>query len=153
MFRVLFHSPEITIRRTVSRCPQSLLRAAPGARRGGKLAAVSEDDLGDIRRRLWAVEQDAEAARALAGAADRDVGEISAEIRDFRQATTASFNALRADFVDLRQDFTDLRQDFSSLRDHVDRGFMEMRGRFDTTAAGQQRIVNLIESVIDQQDR
>ncbi|MGB2919671.1 MAG: hypothetical protein WBC15_05560, partial [Mycobacterium sp.] len=43
------------------------------------------------------------AARVLAGAADRDVGEIRGEIRDFRRATTASFNAMRQDFVDLRQ--------------------------------------------------
>lgn len=121
---------------------------------------MNQDDLSDVRRRLQAVEQDAAAARVLAGAADRDVGEIRAEIRDFRQATTASFNALRADFVDLRQDFSDLRQDFSGLRedfsglrDHVDRGFIEMRGKFDATAAGQQRIVELIESLIDQQDR
>lgn len=114
---------------------------------------MSQDDLNDIRRRLRAVEQDAAAARVLAGAADRDVGEIRAEIRDFRQATTASFNALRADFVDLRQDFTGLRQDFSRLEDHIDRGFIEMRGKFDGTAAGQQQIIDLIQSLIDGQDR
>ncbi|MBU3750109.1 MAG: hypothetical protein FGM52_06590 [Mycobacterium sp.] len=114
---------------------------------------ISQDDLEDVRRRLRAAEQDAAAARVLAGAADRDVGEIRAEIRDFRQATTASFNALRADFVDLRQDFTDLRQDFSRLEDHVDRGFIEMRGKFDATAAGQQQIIDLIQSLIDGQDR
>ena len=121
---------------------------------------MSQDDLEDVRRRLRAAEQDAAAARVLAGAADRDVGEIRAEIRDFRQATTASFNALRADFVDLRQDLTDLRQDFTGLRqdfsrleDHFDRGFIEMRGKFDATAAGQQRIVELIESLIDRNDR
>ena len=121
-------------------------------RDGVRLVPVSQDDLGDLRRRLRAVEQEAAAARVLAGAANRDVGEIRAEIRDFRQATTASFNALRTDFVDLRKDFTDLRQDFSSLRDHVDRGFIEMRGKFDATAAGQQRIIGLIESLIDQND-
>lgn len=139
---------------------EPIARGTLSARRGGKLATVNQDDLSDVRRRLQAVEQDAAAARVLAGAADRDVGEIRAEIRDFRQATTASFNALRADFVDLRQDFSDLRQDFSGLRedfsglrDHVDRGFIEMRGKFDATAAGQQRIVELIESLIDQQDR
>lgn len=124
-----------------------------GGRHGARLVPVSQDDLGDLRRRLRAVEQDAAAARVLAGAADRDVSEIRAEIRDFRQATTGSANALRADFVDLRQDFVDLRQDFSDLRDDVGRGFVEMRGKLDATAAGQQRIVELIESLIDQQDR
>ena len=121
-------------------------------RDSARLVPVSQDDLGDLRRRLRAVEQEAAAARVRAGAADRDVSEIRAEIRDFRQATTASFNALRTDFVDLRKDFTDLRQDFSSLRDDVGRGFIEMRGKFDATAAGQQRIIDLIESLIDQND-
>ena len=100
---------------------------------------MSQDELSDIRRRLLAAEQDAAAARVLAGAADRDVSEIRAEIRDFRHATNGSLNALREDFVDLRQD--------------VARGFVEMRGKLDATAAGQQRIAELIESLIDQQNR
>ena len=87
-----------------------------------------------------------EAARVLAGAADRDVTEIRAELRDFRSATTASFNALRQDFVDLR---SHVDQRFGQ----VDRGFVEMRGKLDAAAAGQQRIVELIESLIAQQDR
>lgn len=115
---------------------------------------MGQDDLSDIKRRLQAAEQDAAAARILAGAADRDV----AEIRDFRNATTASFNALRQDFVDLRGhvdrrfDQVDRRFDHVDQRfDQVDGGFVEMRGRLDATAAGQQRIVELIESLIDQQ--
>ena len=111
-----------------------------------RLVAVSQDELSDIRRRLNAAEQDAAAARVLAGAADRDVSEIRADIRDFRHATTGSLNALREDFVDLREDFSDLRDD-------VGRGFVEMRGKLDATAAGQQRIAELIESLIDQNNR
>ncbi|MBU3685098.1 MAG: hypothetical protein FGM25_01660 [Mycobacterium sp.] len=138
---------------------------------------MSQDDLNDIHRRLRAAEQDAAAARILAGAADRDVSEIRAEIRDFRQATTTSFNALRADFVDLRedvgdlrgdvgglrQDVGDLRQDVGDLRENIGglqgdfsdlgRGFTEVRRKVDATAAGQQRVVTLIESLIDQQSR
>ncbi|NBP83894.1 MAG: hypothetical protein EBU54_01260 [Mycobacteriaceae bacterium] len=138
---------------------------------------MSQDDLNDIHRRLRAAEQDAAAARILAGAADRDVSEIRAEIRDFRQATTTSFNALRADFVDLRGDVGDLRQDVGDLRQDVGdlrqdvgdlrenigglqgdfsdlgRGFTEVRRKVDATAAGQQRVVTLIESLIDQQSR
>lgn len=114
---------------------------------------MSHDDLNDIRRRLRAVEQDAAAARVLAGAADRDVAEIRAEIRDFRNATTASLNALRQDFVDLR-DHVDRRfEQVDRGFEQVDRGFTEMRGKLDATAAGQQRIVELIESLIDQQGR
>ena len=138
---------------------------------------MSQDDLNDIHRRLRAAEQDAAAARILAGAADRDVSEIRAEIRDFRQATTTSFNALRADFVGLRedvgdlrgdvgglrQDVGDLRQDVGDLRENIGglqgdfsdlgRGFTEVRRKVDATAAGQQRVVTLIESLIDQQSR
>ena len=93
----------------------------------------------DINRRLRAAEHDAAAARVLAGAADRDVTEIRAEIRDFRNATAASFNALREDFGDLRT--------------HVDRGFAEMRGKLNATASGQQHIADLIQRLIDDQDR
>ena len=104
----------------------------------GRVTAL-ETTVKDINRRLHAAEQDAAAARVLAGAADRDVTEIRAEIRDFRNATTASFNALRADFGDLRT--------------RVDQGFAEMRGKLDATAGGQQHIADLIQRLIDEQDR
>ncbi|OIN78531.1 hypothetical protein K3U93_07465 [Mycobacterium malmoense] len=94
----------------------------------------------DLAGRVQASEQDAAAARVLAGAADRDVSEFRSDLREFRQATTASFNALREDFVD--------------LRDHVDQGFTQIRSRFDATAAGQQQIVDLLQIIItDQGDR
>ncbi|MCX6484742.1 MAG: hypothetical protein NT146_16090 [Mycobacterium sp.] len=100
---------------------------------------MSQDDLEDLNRRLRAAEQDAAAARVLAGAADRDVSEIRAEIRDFRNATMASLNAVR--------------EDFSDLRTNVDRGFTEMRSKLDATASGQQTIAELIQRLITDQDR
>lgn len=103
-----------------------------------------EAQVHDLTGRVRASEQDAAAARVLAGAADRDVSEFRGEIRDFRRATTASFNSLRRDFVDLRQDFVDLRS-------NVDNGFTEMRGKFDVMAAGQQQIVDLLQSIITDQ--
>ncbi len=108
-----------------------------------------EQQIRDLRRRVKGSEQDAAAARVLAGAADRDVSEFRAELRDFRHATGASFNALRQDFVDLRQEFNNLREDFGVLGGHVDRGFAEMRGKFDATAAGQQQIVALLNTLIE----
>ncbi|MGU3499359.1 hypothetical protein [Mycobacterium sp. C31M] len=60
---------------------------------------------------------------------------LLAEIRDLRQANTGSFNAMREDLNDLRA--------------HVDRGFVEMRGRLDAAAAGQQQIVDLIQTLIE----
>lgn len=75
------------------------------------------------------------------------------EIRDFRRATAASFTALRADLTDLRAEVTDLRSHVDRRFEQVDRGFMEMRGRLDAAAAGQQRIVELLESIIDDTGR
>ena len=103
-----------------------------------------EEQVRDLKGRAQASEQDAAAARVLAGAADRDVSEFRGEIREFRRATTASFNALRQDFVELRQDFV-------GLRTHVDNGFTEMRGKFDVMAAGQQQIVGLLHTIITDQ--
>ncbi|MGQ9350944.1 hypothetical protein [Mycolicibacterium gilvum] len=111
--------------------------------------AALEDQVRDLGARVSASERDAAAARVLAGAADRDVSEIRGELRDFRRATAASFNGMRQDFVDLRQDFVDLREEFGQLRGHVEQGFAEMRGRLDGAAAGQQRIIDLLTTIID----
>lgn len=104
-----------------------------------------EEQVHQLTGRVEASAQDAAAARVLAGAADRDVSAFQSELRDFRQAASTSFNALRQDFVDLRQDFVD-------LRGHFENGFTEIRGRLDGTAAGQQRIADLLQGLIDQQE-
>lgn len=100
-----------------------------------------ESQVGDLTQRVRASEQDAMAARVLAGTADRDVADFEGELRDlrgelhdFRRATMSSFNALRADMSDR---FT-----------QVGRGFGEMRAKFDAAAAGQQQIVGLIQGLI-----
>ncbi|MBV9141273.1 MAG: permease [Pseudonocardiales bacterium] len=112
-----------------------------------------------MAERVQHSEQDAAAARVLAGGADRDVEQIRGEIRDFRQATTSSFNAMREDLTDLREDLTDLRkrvEDGFAQVDRafaqVDRGFAEMRGRLDGTAAGLEQIAGLLNTLISQQD-
>lgn len=107
-----------------------------------------ENQVRDLTAKVQVTQQDAAAARVLAGAADRDVSEIRGELRDFRNATTANFNAMRQDFVDLRQDFADLREHVDRKFEQVDQGFMEMRGRFDAAAAGQQRIVDLLTTIM-----
>jgi hypothetical protein len=100
--------------------------------------AALETKVRELDEQARHTRQDAAAARVLAGGADRDVNEIRAEIRDFRQATTSSFNAMREDLTDLRQ--------------HVDNGFIEMRGKFDAMAAGQQGITDLLNTLIEQRD-
>ncbi len=98
-----------------------------------------ETHVRELAQRVSHSEHDAAAARVLAGGADRDVNEFRGEIRDFRQATTSSFNAMREDLTDLRT--------------KVDTGFTEMRGRLDATAAGQQQIVDLLTTMINQDDQ
>ncbi|HET9875550.1 MAG TPA: hypothetical protein VFQ37_07250 [Mycobacterium sp.] len=110
-----------------------------------------ETQVHKLTERVRGSEQDAAAARVLAGAADRDVTEFRGELRDFRRATTASFNALREDLTDVRGDLTELRGELTDLRGHVDNGFIEMRGKFDATAAGQQHIVQLLEGLTTDQ--
>ncbi len=99
----------------------------------------------ELAERVRHSEQDAAAARVLAGGADRDVEQIRGEIRDFRQATASSFNAMREDLTDLRIRVND---GFAQ----VDRGFAEMRGRLDATAAGLDQIAGLLNTLIGQQD-
>jgi predicted nucleic acid-binding Zn-ribbon protein len=99
--------------------------------------AALENQVRELDGRVRASEQDAVAARVLAGAADRDVTEIQGELRDFRRATVASFNALREDVTDLR---TDMNERFS----RVDQEFVRL-------GDGQQHIVELIEGLIGDQ--
>jgi hypothetical protein len=112
--------------------------------------AALETQVQELTTRVHRSEHDAAAARVLAGGVDRDVTEIRVEIRDFRQATTSSFNAMREDFTDLRKEmngrFAEVDKGFAK----VDKGFVEMRGKFDAAAAGQQQIVNLLNTLISQ---
>lgn len=106
--------------------------------------AALEARVGELAERVQHSEQDAAAARVLAGGADRDVDQIRGEIRDFRQAATGSFNAMREDLTDLRTEMTDLRTEMRS-------GFTEVRGRMDATAAGLDQITGLLTTLINQQ--
>jgi len=126
-----------------------------------RLSAL-ETNVRDLTAEVRATKQDAAAARVLARGADRDVSEFRGELRDFRQATTSSFNAMRADLTDVRTDLTDVRADLTDLRQHVDTGFAEIRtemrsgfaqvrGALDASAAGHQQIAGLLNTLIAQQ--
>jgi archaellum component FlaC len=117
-----------------------------------------ETQVRELAERVRASEQDAAAARVLAGAADRDVTEFHAELRDFRRATAASFNALRTEMIErfghVDERFAHIEESFASVEerfDQVDNGFIGMRGRLDAAAAGQQQIVDLLERLIADQ--
>ena len=92
----------------------------------------------DLDQRVRRSEQDAAAARVLAGGADRDVAEVRGEIREFREQNTRVLNAMR--------------QDLTDLRENVGNGFTEMRGRLDAAAVGQQQIVGLLNRLIAQRE-
>jgi hypothetical protein len=103
-----------------------------------------ETQVHELDRRVRASVQDAAAARVLPGAADRDVTGFHGELRDFRQAAVASLNALSADMTDLR---TEMNERFAQ----VDNGFVEVRGKLDAAAAGQQQIVDILQRLIADQ--
>jgi len=110
-----------------------------------------ETHVQELDRRVRASEHDAAAARVLAGAADRDGTEIRGELRDFRQATVASFNALR---IEMNERFAQVDERFRSVDarfDQVDNGFIEVRGKLDAAAAGQQQIVDILQRLIADQ--
>jgi len=106
-----------------------------------------ETQVRDLAERVGASEQDAAAARVLAGAADRDVTAFRGELRDFRNATVASFNALREDMRDLGTEMNNRFARVAERFNQVDNGFIEVRGKLDAAAAGQQRVVELIEAL------
>ena len=110
---------------------------------------------------VQAAREDAAAARHLSAANDRDVADLHTDLRAFRHATNASFNALRADFADLRTEFGGLRAEFGELRAEMRAGFAdhevkidslrtEMRTGFATAAADQQQLVGMLTTLIEQ---
>ena len=181
-----------------------------------------EGSVQDLNLRVRRSEQDAAAARVLAGGAERDVSELRGEMRGFRTEVHAEFADVRAEmraefadvraemragFADVRGEFANvrgeiadvraeiadvraemraefagvrdemraesasvrgeavefrsqnnrvlsaMRADITDLREHVDRGFLEIRGRLDATAAGQQTIVDLLGTLIARDER
>jgi hypothetical protein len=96
-----------------------------------------EADVADMRSRLSRVEQDAAAARILAGGADRDVGEVRHEFREFRDQNNRLLSAMREDLADLRS-----RVDEQFGR--VDRNFLSVHSKIDGVTAGLQVITDLL---------
>jgi hypothetical protein len=71
------------------------------------------------------------------------VTEMTAEIRGFREQNSRMLNAMR-------EDLTDLRSRVDNGLAEMQNGFTEMRGKLDAAAAGQQQIVSLLSTLIDQ---
>jgi chromosome segregation ATPase len=114
-----------------------------------------ETQVHDLEERVRHGQQDAAAARVLAGGADRDVTEMRTEIREFREQNARLHNATREDLNDLRSrvedGFGQVDARFAQVDARfaqVDAGFAEMRGKLDAAAAGQQQIVDLLNTLI-----
>ncbi len=77
----------------------------------------------ELRARLRRAEDDARAARYLAGGADRDTAELRSEVREFR----AEFRGFRDQN---NRVLSAMREDLTGLREHVDRGFAQANDNF-----------------------
>ena len=80
-----------------------------------------EADVAALQSQLGRAQQDAAAARVLAGGADRDVGELGSEFRAFRDQNNRVLSAMR--------------EDLTALREHVDRGFAQADQNFLTVTS------------------
>jgi hypothetical protein len=100
----------------------------------------------ELRERLRRAEDDARAARYLAGGADRDTAELRTEVREFRaefrdfgNQNNRVLNAMRADMTD---GFARIAKEFAQ----VDRNFLAVNAKIDGVAAGLQVITDLLVS-------
>lgn len=97
-----------------------------------------EARIAELEARIDAIASDAAAARHLAAARDRDLADLGVKVDANRAAINAVGEQAAARFTQLEQ--------------HMDEGFMEMRSKLDQTAAGQQHIATLLETLINQRN-
>jgi tetrahydromethanopterin S-methyltransferase subunit G len=97
-----------------------------------------ESRLDGVESRLVSVATDAAAARYLVAAHDRDLADLGVKVDANRRAINALGEQTAARF--------------DALENKVDTGFAEMRAKFDQTAGGHERIVELLDQVIARLD-
>ena len=103
-----------------------------------------EARLAALEARVEEVAADASAARHLAAARDRDLADLGLKV----DANRSVINALGEQTT---ARFDRLEEKFNRLEQKVGAGFVEMRGKLDQAAAGQQQIAQLLTTLIDQQ--
>ncbi len=106
------------------------------------MAEPGESD--ELRARLRRAEEDAAAARILAGGADRDVRELGREFRAFRDQNNRVLSAMRGDLTELRHDLTVFRAQVVEQFARVDRNFLAVTGKIDRVATGLQVLTALL---------
>ena len=112
-------------------------------------------DRPDVEARLTALEArveevaaDAAAARHLAAARDRDL----ADLADLGVKVDANRVAVNALGVQTAARFDRVEGRLGALENEVRTGFADMRAKFDQTAAGHERIADLIIGLMRQRD-
>ena len=126
--------------------------------------AALETRIGRVAADAQIAREDAAAARHLAAARDRDLADLTVKVDAKRSAINALGQQTRERFDAVDRRFDVLEGCFDALEQKVDdgfrrideefrkvdNGFIEMRGKFDMTAAWLQQIVGLLEQrVID----
>jgi hypothetical protein len=99
-----------------------------------------------LEARLEEVAADATAARHLAAARDRDLSDLAAK-------ADANRRVINAVGEQTSGRFDQLDQRIDRLETKVDTGFTEMRGKLDQTAAGQELIVGLLNTLIGRDEQ
>ncbi len=101
-----------------------------------------------LEARIEEVASDATAARHLAAARDRDLADLGGKVDGNRTAIDANRTAIDANRPAINALGVQTAEGFA----RVDRGFAEIRGRLDQTAAGQQQIADMLATLINRQD-
>lgn len=118
--------------------------------------AALETQVRELADRVRHSEHDAAAARVLAGGADRDVADLGIKVDANRKAINAlgEQTAARFDRLEEKMDtgFAEIHHKVDTGFAEIGRRFAEIRGTLDAAAAGQQQIVTLLTTLIDQQD-
>ena len=94
-----------------------------------------EARLAALEARIEEVAADAAAARHLAAARDRDLADLGVKV----DANRTAINGLGVQTAGR----------FDQLENEMRNGLVEMRGKLDQAAAGQQHIVDLLTTLID----
>lgn len=113
--------------------------------------AALEAQVAELTANTRAAREDATAARHLAAARDRDIADLMVKVDANRSAINALGEQTREQFDAVGRRFDAVDQRFEGLERKVDNGFAEMRGKFDATAAGLDRITGLLDTLIGQQ--
>jgi hypothetical protein len=116
------------------------------------VVAALEARIGEVAANARAAREDATAARHLAAARDRDIADLTVKVDANRSAINALGEQTRERFDAMDRRFDALERKVDDGFRKVDDGFTEMRGKFDATAAGLDRITGLLTTLIGQQD-